>query len=85
MGRDRNAGFTTGTPWIPVNPNHIEINAREQLLVVCNLSGHNRIYVPDEVFRHAEVLIHSDPDIQDCSPCAESGILRPYESYVLYM
>ena len=27
-----NAGFTTGTPWIPVNPNHIEINAREQLL-----------------------------------------------------
>lgn len=130
-----NAGFTTGTPWIPVNPNHIEINAREQLLrkdsvfqhykklismrhhyeiivyghyqlllpedpdlfvytrdledhrllVVCNLSGHNRIYVPDEVFRHAEVLIHSGPDIQDCSPCAESGILRPYESYVLYL
>ena len=130
-----NAGFTTGTPWIPVNPNHIEINAREQLLrkdsvfqhykklismrhhyeiivyghyqlllpedpdlfvytrdledhrllVVCNLSGHNRIYVPDEVFRHAEVLIHSGPDIHDCSPCAESGILRPYESYVLYL
>ena len=130
-----NAGFTTGTPWIPVNPNHIEINAREQLLrkdsvfqhykkliamrhhyeiivyghyqlllpedpdlfvytrdledhrllVVCNLSDHNRIYVPDEVFRHAEVLIHSGPDIQGCSPCAESGILRPYESYVLYM
>ena len=56
-----------------------------RLLVVCNLSGHNRIYVPDEVFRHAEVLIHSGPDIQDCSPCAESGILRPYESYVLYL
>ena len=56
-----------------------------RLLVVCNLSGHNRIYVPDEVFRHAEVLIHSGPDIHDCSPCAESGILRPYESYVLYL
>lgn len=38
MGRDNartpmqwdagpNAGFTTGTPWIPVNPNHTEINA----------------------------------------------------------
>lgn len=25
------AGFTTGTPWIPVNPNHVEVNvAREQ-------------------------------------------------------
>lgn len=26
-----NAGFTTGTPWIPVNPNYMEINAKEQL------------------------------------------------------
>ena len=38
MGRDNartpmqwdaspHAGFTTGTPWLPVNPNHVEINA----------------------------------------------------------
>ena len=26
-----NAGFTTGTPWIAVNPNHAEINARAQI------------------------------------------------------
>ena len=26
-----NAGFTTGTPWIPVNPNYREINAKEQM------------------------------------------------------
>lgn len=26
-----NAGFTTGTPWFPVNPNHTEINAAEQV------------------------------------------------------
>ncbi len=25
------AGFTTGTPWIPVNPNYREINAKEQM------------------------------------------------------
>jgi oligo-1,6-glucosidase len=24
------AGFTTGTPWIPVNPNHVRINAAQQ-------------------------------------------------------
>lgn len=24
----RHAGFTTGTPWIAVNPNHVEINAQ---------------------------------------------------------
>lgn len=28
---ERNAGFTTGTPWIPVNPNYTEINAEEQM------------------------------------------------------
>jgi len=26
-----NAGFTTGEPWIMVNPNYLEINAEEQL------------------------------------------------------
>ena len=26
-----NGGFTSGTPWIPVNPNYREINAREQV------------------------------------------------------
>ena len=26
-----NAGFTTGTPWIMVNPNYVSINAKEQL------------------------------------------------------
>ena len=26
-----NAGFTTGTPWIDVNPNYTEINAKEQV------------------------------------------------------
>lgn len=130
-----NGGFTTGTPWIAVNPNYVEINAREQLLrrnsvfqhykkliamrhhyeiivyghyqlllpddpdlfvytrdlnehrllVVCNFSGHNRIYVPDEVFKYAEVLLHSGPGIEDCTPCEENGILRPYEAYVLYL
>ena len=26
-----NAGFTTGRPWIMVNPNYVQINAKEQL------------------------------------------------------
>ncbi len=25
------AGFTTGTPWLPVNPNYLQVNAREQM------------------------------------------------------
>ena len=39
------AGFTTGTPWIAVNPNHTEINAAAQ------------VDDPDSVFAHHQRLI----------------------------
>ena len=39
------AGFTTGTPWLPVNPNHTFINAAEQLKR------------PDSVFHYYQKLI----------------------------
>ncbi len=40
-----NAGFTTGTPWVPVNPNHTEINAEAALAD------------PDSVFYYYQKLI----------------------------
>jgi oligo-1,6-glucosidase len=40
-----NAGFTTGTPWMPVNPTHREINAEAQ------------VGDPDSVFSHYRKLI----------------------------
>ncbi|MGZ8650438.1 MAG: glycoside hydrolase family 13 protein [Solirubrobacteraceae bacterium] len=46
------AGFTTGTPWIAVNPNHIEINAEAAMAD------------PDSVFHHYRRLIelrHTEP------------------------
>jgi len=39
------AGFTTGTPWLPVNPNHTLINAAEQ------------VKRPDSVFHYYQKLI----------------------------
>jgi oligo-1,6-glucosidase len=39
------AGFTTGEPWLPVNPNHIDINAADQLDAA------------DSVFQHYQTLI----------------------------
>jgi oligo-1,6-glucosidase len=30
-GDSKHAGFTTGTPWIPVNPNHDQVNAHAEL------------------------------------------------------
>jgi oligo-1,6-glucosidase len=63
MGRDNartpmqwdaseHAGFTTGTPWIAVNPNHDEINAEAALAD------------PESVFHHYRRLIelrHTEP------------------------
>ncbi|MDX6234371.1 MAG: oligo,6-glucosidase, partial [Nocardioidaceae bacterium] len=48
------AGFTTGEPWIPVNPNHTEINAAAQ------------VDDPDSVFHHYRRLIalrHDEPAV----------------------
>mgnify|MGYP000199409431 CR=1 FL=1 len=44
-----NAGFTTGTPWIRVNPNYLEINAKQQV-------GN-----PDSVFSYYKVTDPSAP------------------------
>ena len=51
-----NAGFTTGDPWLSVNPNHREINAEQA------------IADPDSVFHHYRRLIdlrHRDPVVQE--------------------
>jgi oligo-1,6-glucosidase len=47
-------GFTTGTPWIPANPNHVEINAEAARAD------------PDSVFHHYRRLIalrHTEPAV----------------------
>ena len=51
-----NAGFTTGTPWIALNPNHKEINAQAE------------IADDDSVFHHYRRLIalrHTEPAVAD--------------------
>ena len=50
------AGFTTGTPWLPANPNHVEINA-----VAAQAD-------PSSVFNHYRALIalrHDNPLVVD--------------------
>ena len=50
------AGFTTGEPWIAVNPNHTEINARDA------------VADPGSVFHHYRRLIelrHDEPAVAD--------------------
>jgi oligo-1,6-glucosidase len=50
------AGFTTGTPWLAVNPNHVEINAAAA------------VADPDSVYHHYRRLIelrHAEPAVVD--------------------
>ena len=50
-----NAGFTTGTPWLKVNPNYTEINAKDQ------------IHRPDSLFSWYKSLIalRKSPEYKD--------------------
>jgi oligo-1,6-glucosidase len=51
-----NAGFTTGTPWIAVNPDYVTVNAAAQ------------VGQPGSVFEHYQRLIelrHADPVVTD--------------------
>ncbi len=54
------AGFSTGEPWIPVNPNHVEINAAAQ------------VDDPDSVFNHYRRLIA----LRHEEPCVGHGDFR---------
>ena len=52
------AGFTTGTPWIPVNPNHAEINAEAAWADPDSVLQHYRALIE---LRHAEpAVVHGD-------------------------
>jgi len=48
------AGFTTGTPWMPANPNHVEINAAAQLADPGSVFHHYRRLI---ALRHTEPVV----------------------------
>ncbi len=49
-----NAGFGAGEPWLPVNPNHVEINAAAQVEDPHSVFSHYRALI---ALRHAERVI----------------------------
>lgn len=54
----RHAGFTTGTPWLPVNPNHDEINAEAAVADPGSVLHHYRRLIE---LRHTEPAVaHGD-------------------------
>ncbi|SBS75415.1 Oligo-1,6-glucosidase [uncultured Mycobacterium sp.] len=57
-GPGRNAGFTTGDPRMPVNPNHTWLNAESQLAASDSVFGHYQALIR---LRHkVPILVHGD-------------------------
>lgn len=54
----RHAGFTTGTPWIPVNPNHDKVNAHSELADPDSVLHHYRRLI--QLRRDEPVVVHGD-------------------------
>lgn len=52
------AGFTSGTPWLPVNPNHVEINAADQVGDAGSVFHHYRRLI--ELRHELPVVAHGD-------------------------
>lgn len=64
-----NAGFTTGTPWIMVNPNYIDINAEKQMQDPNSVFHYYKKLIALRkqydciVYGHYELLLENDPNI----------------------
>ncbi|MFT4135933.1 glycoside hydrolase family 13 protein [Microbacterium sp.] len=65
----RHAGFTTGDPWLPVNPNHVWLNAAAQVGDPASVFAHYRALIrlrhERRVFADGDFrpLFEDDPDI----------------------
>lgn len=64
-----NAGFTTGTPWLAVNPNYTKVNAKDQVAREDSVFHYYQklIALRKEygiiVYGHYELLLPEDPDL----------------------
>ena len=64
-----NAGFTTGKPWLAVNPNYRKINAKEQVARPDSVFNYYRQLISLRhsseliVYGHYELLLPDDPDL----------------------
>jgi oligo-1,6-glucosidase len=64
-----NAGFSTGTPWLPVNPDHVEWNAEAQRTDSASVLAH---------YKRLIALRHEDPVVA----LGEFGMLLPEHEHV---
>lgn len=71
------AGFTIGTPWISVNPNHVTVNAAAQRGVKGSIFEHYRSLIR---LRHTEpVVVHGDFDLLYPDHPALFAYVRTYQ------
>ena len=65
----KNGGFTDGTPWIEVNPNYLEINAKKEISDADSIYNYYKKLIKlrkeNMVFTQGEfqLLLEEDPQI----------------------
>jgi oligo-1,6-glucosidase len=81
------AGFTTGEPWIAVNPNHVEINAEAERRDPASVFHHYRRLIAlrheDPVVRHGsfELLLADDPHVYAFTRSLEGRTLAVFGNF----
>ncbi len=58
---DTNAGFSQGTPWLPVNPNHTELNAEVQQRQTDSVLSHYKALI--KLRREEKALVYGQYDL----------------------
>ena len=66
------AGFSTGVPWIPVNPNHVQINAAKQRADPSSIYHYYRRLI--ELRRRDPVVVEGDFGLLDLDDIAGDGV-----------
>jgi oligo-1,6-glucosidase len=80
---NKNAGFTTGTPWLPVNDNYTEINVKQQDSEGNSVLNHFRSMV--KLRKDYPVLVHGKYELIDKSHPQIYAYLRKDEKNILWV
>jgi oligo-1,6-glucosidase len=80
---NKNAGFTTGTPWLPVNDNYTEINVKQQYSDGNSVLNHFRSMV--KLRKDYPVLVHGKYELIDKSHPQIYAYSRKDEKNILWV
>ncbi|KHT46748.1 glycoside hydrolase family 13 protein [Vibrio sinaloensis] len=75
-----NAGFTTGTPWLPVNDNYPEINAEQAVKDDDSIYHHyRRLIALRQGEQYGDVIVYGEHQLLDPQDCEVYAYIRSHQ------